>query len=281
MSEALPKLLAEWFWTDRWMGSSAFGLPIEARGLYREMLTQAWRRECRLPNDHEAIQRIVGCTKPEWRRCWPKIERYWLVDGSSLVNATQVEVYGRAMAGALKASDRARDAAHARWQRKHSSGNAQALLVQCPPSLSPSHEEQDQNKPAPKPRRAVHAVEKSNAAEEPSPDRDAPALRDCPVSAPVRSDDRRLRVEGADEAAPVEAGLRIPEPAADGLGPRRSGAGDAEVCRAAAGATPATAGAEAAAAARPSVAGTQAGGMGGGRSDAGRQVSGWSRIGAA
>ena len=32
-------LRAEWFWTDRWMGSSAFLLPMEARGLYREMLT--------------------------------------------------------------------------------------------------------------------------------------------------------------------------------------------------------------------------------------------------
>ena len=87
------KLLAEWFWTDRWTGSSAFMLPLDARGLYREMLTQAWRRAGRLPKDHESIRRAVGCTEKEWRTCWPKIERYWKVDGDYLVNETQLEVY--------------------------------------------------------------------------------------------------------------------------------------------------------------------------------------------
>jgi hypothetical protein len=33
------KLLAEWFWIDRWNGSTGFLLPMEARGVYREMLT--------------------------------------------------------------------------------------------------------------------------------------------------------------------------------------------------------------------------------------------------
>src|SRR3954467_10029089 len=65
------KLLGEWFWTDRWMGSSAFLLPMEPRGVYREMLTQAWRRGARLPNDHETIRRAIGCTDSEWKRCWP------------------------------------------------------------------------------------------------------------------------------------------------------------------------------------------------------------------
>jgi uncharacterized protein YdaU (DUF1376 family) len=93
---APSKLLAEWFWVDRWTGSSAFQLPLEARGLYREMLSQAWRRDARLPNDHEAIQRLVGATLKEWRRCWPAIERYWRIDGDSLVNDTQLEIYQRA-----------------------------------------------------------------------------------------------------------------------------------------------------------------------------------------
>lgn len=84
LSDRPSKLLAEWFWTDRWIGSSAFLLPIEPRGLYREMLTQAWRRGGSLPNDPIAIQRAVGCTASEWRRCWPQIERYWRIDGDSL-----------------------------------------------------------------------------------------------------------------------------------------------------------------------------------------------------
>lgn len=110
------KLLAEWFWTDRWMGSSAFLLPQEPRGIYREMLTQAWMRGARLPNDHEAIRRATGTTAAEWRRCWPLLERYWRVDGNDLVNDTQAEVYSEAKAAAEKASERGRRGAQARAQ---------------------------------------------------------------------------------------------------------------------------------------------------------------------
>lgn len=78
--------MAEWFWTDRWMGSDGFLLPMGPRGLYREMLTQAWLRDGRLPNDHEAIRRACGCTKAEWRRCWPRVGRFWKVEGDSLAS---------------------------------------------------------------------------------------------------------------------------------------------------------------------------------------------------
>ena len=71
------KLLAEWFWTDRWIGSSAFLLPLEMRGLYREMLTQAWRRGARLPLSETAIKRAVGATDEEWARTWPYVTTYW------------------------------------------------------------------------------------------------------------------------------------------------------------------------------------------------------------
>jgi uncharacterized protein YdaU (DUF1376 family) len=86
--------LAEWFWTDRWNGSSGFLLPMEARGVYREMLTQAWRRGARLPNDHEAIRRAIGATVGEWRRAWPAVQKFWRVEGDELVNDTQLEIYG-------------------------------------------------------------------------------------------------------------------------------------------------------------------------------------------
>src|SRR5215471_18652131 len=91
-----PKLLAEWFWIDRWMGSSAFLMRLGPRGLYREMLSQAWRRGARLPNDHAAIRRAVGCTTREWTRYWPQIQQYWRVEGVWLVNETQQEVYNDA-----------------------------------------------------------------------------------------------------------------------------------------------------------------------------------------
>jgi len=119
------KLLAEWFWTDRWIGSSGFLLPMEARGLYREMLTQAWRRGAKLPNDHEAIRRAIGATNAEWKRSWPKVAGFWRVDGEDLVNDTQQAIYADAQAKSESARVRGIASARARANRQ-------------PPSPSPS-----------------------------------------------------------------------------------------------------------------------------------------------
>jgi uncharacterized protein YdaU (DUF1376 family) len=138
---AKDKLLAEWFWTDRWMGSSGFLLPLEPRGLYREMLTQAWRRGGRLPNDHAAIQRATGVSAEEWVRCWPSVAAYWRVDGDSLVNDTQVEVYTEARAAQERATERGRRGAQATAQvRAQASAQAprKRVLKHQPPSPSPS-----------------------------------------------------------------------------------------------------------------------------------------------
>lgn len=113
--EKRDKLHAEWFWVDRWTASSAFHLDIESRGLYREMLSQAWLRGAKLPHDYEAIRRICGVTEKEWKRCWPKIESFWTVDGTFLINITQVVVYLDAKA----AQDRAQARAQAGAQAKH------------------------------------------------------------------------------------------------------------------------------------------------------------------
>jgi len=113
------KLLAEWFWTDRWIGSSAFLLPMEARGVYREMLTQAWRRGAKLPNDHEAIRRAIGATVGEWRRTWPAVKRFWRVEGDDLVNDTQQEIFHTAQARAQAAHKRGLLGAQARAQALH------------------------------------------------------------------------------------------------------------------------------------------------------------------
>lgn len=113
----MTKLLAEWFWTDRWMGSSAFLLPIEPRGLYREMMTQAWRRGARLPADHATIRRAVGCSMEEWDRCWPSIAKYWRNDGEWLVNDTQLKVWAEARLRESKASIKGKKGAAARWSQ--------------------------------------------------------------------------------------------------------------------------------------------------------------------
>lgn len=119
MSKRNPtdKLHAEWFWIDRWDNSSAALLPMEAQGVYRSMLSQAWLRGARLPNDERAIQRAIRCTSDEWTRCWPLLKRYWREDGDVLVNDTQLEVYAKARAimerqrsaGASRAAQAPRD----------------------------------------------------------------------------------------------------------------------------------------------------------------------------
>lgn len=144
----MPKLIAEWFLTDRWMGSSGFLLPMAARGLYREMLTQAWRRGAKLPNNHEAIRRAVGATRSEWTRLWPLVSHYWSAQGSDLVNETQVEVYGAAMAKAEAYAERSRKGgkASAQVRLKLKSGSTQVepklvlkgVLGVNTPSPSPS-----------------------------------------------------------------------------------------------------------------------------------------------
>jgi uncharacterized protein YdaU (DUF1376 family) len=111
----MSKLLAEWFWGDRWFRSSAMLLPIEARGVYREMLTAAWMQGARLPNDPAAIQRFIRCTPEEWARCWPLVARFWRIEEGWLVNDTQQEIYGISNARRERFVERSKKANSARW----------------------------------------------------------------------------------------------------------------------------------------------------------------------
>ena len=114
----VAKLIGEWFWTDRWTGSSAFLLSLEARGLYREMLTQAWRRGAKLPADHPSIKRAVAATEEEWERAWPYVRTYWReTEDGLLINDTQVAIYTETQERAAVAHERAVKAATTRWGR--------------------------------------------------------------------------------------------------------------------------------------------------------------------
>ena len=115
---ATDKLFAEWFWTDRWTNSRGHTMPMEARGLYREMLTQAWMRGAKLPNDYEQIQLVCACNPKVWRRCWPLVQPFWMVDGDWLVNATQVDVYKEAKDAQARAQARAQAGARAMHERR-------------------------------------------------------------------------------------------------------------------------------------------------------------------
>jgi len=115
VAQPANKLIAEWFWTDRWIGSSAFLLPMEPRGLYREMLTQAWRRGARLPNSDETIRRAVGATEDEWDRCWDRVRGFWREQNGLLVNDTQIEIYEETKRRAESASRHGEQGAARRW----------------------------------------------------------------------------------------------------------------------------------------------------------------------
>lgn len=125
----LNKLLAEWFWIERWEGSRAAMLPMEAQGIYRAMLSHAWRRGASLPIDPEEIQLLIRCRLKEWKRSWPSVKPYWKEENGMLVNATQQEVYSEALAKKERAQARAQAGAQARHKK---------TLKYCPPSPSPS-----------------------------------------------------------------------------------------------------------------------------------------------
>ena len=124
------------------MGSSAFLLPLEPRGLYREMLTQAWRRGAKLPADHASVRRACGVTREEWDRCWPSVAPYWVERDGWLVNETQQEVYQEAEGVRMRATIRAKRGASARWP--DAQAHAQALPEHCPPSPSPTDQSKEQ-----------------------------------------------------------------------------------------------------------------------------------------
>lgn len=96
MAPKVDKLLAEWFWTDRWDGSSAVGLPIAARGLYREMLTQWCRLGGRLPSNLSEVQSLVRVTDAEWADTWPAVRTFWLEIDGSLYPVDDIVRVGRA-----------------------------------------------------------------------------------------------------------------------------------------------------------------------------------------
>jgi uncharacterized protein YdaU (DUF1376 family) len=108
------------------MGSRAFLLPLEARGLYREMLTQAWRRGGFLPKNERIVRQLIGATADEWRRSWPRVKPFWRVDGDKLVNDTQVEIYAESMRRAALAKEHGSKAARTRWS------NARAMPEHYP-----------------------------------------------------------------------------------------------------------------------------------------------------
>lgn len=114
-------------YTSNWRGSPLQMLPLAARGLYSEMLTQAWATRARLAQtDEDEIMRLIRATPAEWEGGWPRIRHYWATatdpttGAEVLVNKKQLEVYlGALMARTVtitrnRAANRASVAARAK-----------------------------------------------------------------------------------------------------------------------------------------------------------------------
>jgi uncharacterized protein YdaU (DUF1376 family) len=70
------------FYPKDWLGSaSVSSMPLAAQGLYIRLLAFAWLSDG-LPSDSEALRRLAGVERAEWRKLWPVVSSLWeVVDG--------------------------------------------------------------------------------------------------------------------------------------------------------------------------------------------------------
>jgi uncharacterized protein YdaU (DUF1376 family) len=155
------KLRGEMLWVDAYLSSDAQLLPLEARGLHREMRTQAWVRGGHLPDAPEILRRLTGATLEEWARSWPLVEPLWERDeGGRLFCREALESLEDARRRKRRRSESARRAARKRWGRDangdahggangHADGDASAVREHCPQtqtqtqSQTPTQEKDD------------------------------------------------------------------------------------------------------------------------------------------
>lgn len=70
-----------WYIADWRQNESVLSLTTEQRGAYRDLLDMCWDMGS-LPNDSEALRKLAMCEKAEWRRCWPKLQVFFIeIDG--------------------------------------------------------------------------------------------------------------------------------------------------------------------------------------------------------
>ena len=65
-------------------------LTCECRGAYRDLLDHQWL-DGGLVDDQDELQRRAGATDREWKRIWPKIERYLPVDADGMRRNAKLE----------------------------------------------------------------------------------------------------------------------------------------------------------------------------------------------
>jgi len=154
---ALPMLT--WWPSDYFSATRAFTLA--ERGAYTDLLFYSWLNGP-LPHEPERLARLIGVTPQEFAEVWPTVRSKFEATAQGLINRRLERERVNAVERKSKASQKARDAAKARWPgdapssapsnaRSNAPGIAApppeprnpdlmvgAMLEQCPPSPSPS-----------------------------------------------------------------------------------------------------------------------------------------------
>jgi uncharacterized protein YdaU (DUF1376 family) len=142
-------------WFPRDYVSATRGMTLAERGAYTDLLWFEWDTGP-LPQDPKRLARMLGVDAEEFAQVWPVVRLKFVANEDGLIiNARLEKERTNSIALRTKASEKAQQAAKARWASDASSnarGNASsinngsidrklvlgAMLEQCPPSPSPS-----------------------------------------------------------------------------------------------------------------------------------------------
>lgn len=86
----MPELPYFPFYGSDWLGDSMVRrMPLEARGVYIDLLCHAWDAGC-IPSDRDEIAHMLGIQRRKLDSLWSSIEPWWKSDGNGgLINPRQ------------------------------------------------------------------------------------------------------------------------------------------------------------------------------------------------
>lgn len=122
------------FYTDAYLADTTH-LRTEEHGAYLLLLFSAWRSaDCSVPNDDDALARIVGLSPARWQSVKPAVMAFWTLN-KRRKRWTQKRLQNERGSVSEKSS-KARGSAATRWN-KTKSGDANAMRTQCYPEPEP------------------------------------------------------------------------------------------------------------------------------------------------
>lgn len=124
-------------------------MRLAERGAYRDLLDYQWEMG-KLPNDHDRLARLLGCSRSEFDDVWPAIaDKFTLIDGSlfnkrleehrdKAVRQRDRKVAAAQSTNAKRYGERAREDSH--------TDSLSDTLSASPPSPSPSPEKEPEQR---------------------------------------------------------------------------------------------------------------------------------------